>query len=168
MPGFHRKITIKNEKNLISLIPVEIYDLKFINDIRNNESTRKNLNNTKEISLSDTQIWFEREQPLWFIIEIDNTRVGYIRTSLDTGESICVGCDIHPDYRNLGYASSAYKILIDHLYESNYVVIWLEVFKANLIAQNLYKKLGFLEINTTLKGGRESLTMVHAKNLMNV
>lgn len=167
MPDFHRKITVKNEKNLISLIPVEFCDLKFINDIRNDESTRKNLNNMNEISLADTQRWFEREKPSWFIIEVNSTRVGYLRTSLDTGESICIGCDIHPEHRRMGYAYSAYKVFLDHLYDSKYVIIWLEVFKANLVAQNLYKKLGFLEINTILKGGRESLTMIHSKKSMN-
>lgn len=149
---------------MITLVPAKIQDLKFINDIRNDESTRKNLNNTNAISLSDTQKWFEKENPAWFIIKADETPVGYIRTSLNTGESICIGCDIHPSHRRKGYAYSAYTALINHLYESKYVVIWLEVFKTNLTAQNLYRKLGFIEINTTLKGGRESLTMVHSQN----
>lgn len=88
MPEFHREVTAKSKDYSIALILAKIQDLELINDIRNDESTRKNLNNTNVISLSDTKKWFEKESPSWFIIKVDETPGGYIRTSLNTGETI--------------------------------------------------------------------------------
>ena len=125
-------------------------DLSFVNNIRNHSSTRKNLRNTQLITIEETISWFKESKPRWHIINASGEDVGYIRTSHDTGESICIGCDIDVNKRGNGYAHSAYKIFIDQLYQEDYIVIWLEVFKNNEIAMNLYKKLGFIFQNFQL------------------
>ena len=88
-------------------------DLPFVNSVRNHESTRSRLKNTNEISLEKTYKWFESEKPPWKIIEVGGKSVGYFRFSHDTGETICMGCDIHPDFRRRGHAKEAYIKEID-------------------------------------------------------
>ena len=138
-------------------------DLEFINRIRNHDSTRRFLRNTNLISLQDTQAWFELKNPKWYIISHLDEDIGYIRTSQDTGESICIGCDISVDQRGKGFAKLAYKKILDELYEKDYNIIWLEVFSENHIAKNLYTALGFIEVNSGLKDNRHRITMVHRK-----
>lgn len=160
---FYKSIEKIVDNVLIKLIPMTYEDLNFVNDIRNDISTRTNLRNTNKISIVETQKWFKNESPKWFIIIIDDKKVGYIRTSHITRESICIGCDIHSDYRRRGYAFLAYKTLISHLYDNDFLVIWLEVFKNNKIALSLYKKLNFIEINSSSLENRERTTMVHVR-----
>lgn len=138
-------------------------DLEFVNTIRNHDSTRKFLRNTNLISLEDTKAWFKSTQPKWFIISCDVNDVGYIRTSHDTTETICIGCDVDVDKRGNGYARAAYKKVISDLYDKGYIVIWLEVFKNNNVAMNLYNSLGFVEINSSYKDERQRVTMVHVR-----
>lgn len=149
---------------MINLNPITEKDLKFINDIRNDPTTRSQLENTAIISLEETIKWFKEKSPVWFIIHCGLEPVGYIRTSFDTGISICIGCDISPKQRGKGYAYAAYQHLIIKLYEKNYSVIWLDVYRDNTPAYNLYKKLGFYEVgsNPRIVNNREYVTMVHA------
>lgn len=138
-------------------------DLEFVNRIRNHDSTRKFLRNTEVISLQDTRTWFDLKNPKWYIISHLDEDVGYIRTSQDTGESICIGCDIAVDKRGRGFAKLAYKKILDDLYEKDYNIIWLEVFDDNHVAKNLYTSLGFIEVNTGFKNNRQRITMVHVR-----
>jgi predicted acetyltransferase len=43
----------------------------------------------------------------WYIIEVIQERVGYIRTNGDE-----IGCDIHPNFRRKGYARMAYELYL--------------------------------------------------------
>lgn len=113
-------------------------DLNFLIEVRNDESTRKFLENDSEFTSDECKSWFESNNPLWFIIEVNGESVGYIRTNGDE-----VGCDIHPNFRRKGYAKEAYKI---YLSDKNYVDLW--VFEDNF-AKKLYEDLGFLETSKT-------------------
>ena len=149
---------------MISLRRVSEDDLKFINDIRNDPTTRSQLENIEIISLEETNKWFKEKSPVWFIISWGSNRVGYIRTSHDTGNFICIGCDIAPEQRGKGYAKAAYRCLIQ-LYKKDYSVIWLDVYRDNTIAYNLYKKLGFIEVGSAprLVNNKEYVTMVYSR-----
>ena len=113
-------------------------DLNFLIEVRNDESTRKFLENDSEFTSDECKSWFESNNPLWFIIEVNGESVGYIRTNGDE-----VGCDIHPNFRRKGYAKEAYKI---YLSDKNYADLW--VFEDNF-AKKLYEDLGFLETSKT-------------------
>ena len=136
-------------------------DLHFVNSTRNIPSTRLWLENNKEISIEETATWFLEKNPKWFIILLGGQKVGYFRTSDDTGKSVCIGCDIHPDFRRRGIAKRAYRLFINKLKTNKYVNIWLEVFKENKAAVNLYSKLGFVSIGERTVRGEIYLTMVH-------
>lgn len=109
-------------------------DLPFLLEVRNDQSTRNNLENNLFFTLENCKLWFSKLESPWFIILVDNNPVGYIRTN---GNEI--GCDIHPNHRRKGYAKMAYKKLMQNM--SN-ATLW--VFEDNF-AKNLYYTLGFKE-----------------------
>jgi hypothetical protein len=111
-------------------------DLPFLLEVRNDYSTRNNLENNSTFTLDECQNWFDNLESPWYIIEVNRVSVGYFRTNGDE-----VGCDIHPDFRRRGYAKMAYKL---YLKDKTYASLW--VFSDNF-AKDLYLKLGFKEID---------------------
>ena len=107
-------------------------DLPFLLEIRNDDSTRCNLENNSKFTLKESLEWFRQNKPKWYIILHQGVSVGYIRTSGDE-----VGCDIHPNFRRRGYAKIAYETYLE---DKDYASLW--VFEDNF-AKELYEKLGF-------------------------
>ena len=135
----------------MNLRELSISDLPFLLEVRNDETTRVNLENDSVFTLTQCEEWFLVRKPKWFIIEIDSNRVGYIRTN-----GVEVGIDIHPDFRRKGYAREAYKL---YLKDKEYATLW--VFVDNF-AKILYTELGFIENgNTKTIRGRDYIQMVY-------
>ena len=128
-------------------------DLPFLLEVRNHESTRKNLENDSTFTIEQCKNWFSKLKSLWYIIEWDNERVGYFRTNEDE-----VGCDIHPYFRRRGYARLAYK---EYLKDKDIASLW--VFTDNF-AKTLYEELGFKE-NGEIKiiRNRKYIKMIYEK-----
>ena len=116
----------------MKLRKLEMKDLNFLLEVRNNDSTRKFLENDSIFTYDECLNWFKTNNPLWYIIEVNDKPVGYIRTN---GED--VGCDIHPDFRRMGFAKMAYQ---EYLKDKKNASLW--VFEDNF-AKKLYEKLGF-------------------------
>lgn len=126
-------------------------DLQFLLEVRNDETTRVNLENDSVFTLEQSKEWFSNTNPNWYIIEVDGNRVGYIRTNGDE-----VGIDIHQKYRRRGYAREAYNL---YLKDKEYASLW--VFIDNF-AKNLYTELGFSENgNSKTIRGRKYIQMVY-------
>lgn len=135
----------------MNLRELSISDLPFLLEVRNDETTRVNLENDSVFTLTQCEEWFLVRKPKWFIIEIDSNRVGYIRTN-----GVEVGIDIHPDFRRKGYAREAYKL---YLKDKEYATLW--VFVDNF-AKILYTELGFVENgNVKTIRGRDYIQMVY-------
>ncbi len=129
---------------------LEEIDLPFLLEVRNDSTTRINLENDSIFTLESCIDWFFKTNPIWYIIEVDNKKVGYIRTNGDE-----VGADIHPEHRRKGYAREAYKL---YLKDKEYASLW--VFVDNF-AKNLYSELGFVENgNSKTIRGREYIQMI--------
>ena len=109
-------------------------DLPFLLEVRNDQSTRNNLENNSIFTLEDCKIWFESLKSPWYIIRVNNESVGYMRTN---GSDI--GCDIHLNHRRNVYAREAYRLILE---EMNTASLW--VFEDNF-AKKLYHDLGFKE-----------------------
>ena len=121
---------------MVTLRPLSKEDLPFLLEVRNDYSTRNNLENNSIFTLDQCQNWFDNLKSSWYIIEVNKVSVGYLRTNGDE-----VGCDIHPDFRRKGYAKMAYEL---YLKDKTYASLW--VFSDNF-AKDLYSKLGFKEID---------------------
>lgn len=119
---------------MVSLRPLIKKDINFLLEVRNDPSTRNNLENNSIFTLEEGERWFQTLNFPWYIVTSNGTPVGYIRTN--GGE---VGCDIHPNYRGNGYARQAYKLILQ---EIGTVSLW--VFDDNF-AKILYLDLGFKE-----------------------
>ena len=117
---------------MIELRQLRIDDLEFLLEVRNDDSTRNNLENDTIFDINNCTKWFLTTNPIWYIILNNGEKVGYLRTDGDE-----VGCDIHPKHRRNGYARKAYK---QYLKDKSYASLW--VFEDNF-AINLYKSLGF-------------------------
>jgi GNAT superfamily N-acetyltransferase len=128
-------------------------DLPFLLEVRNDPTTRMNLENDSVFTLESCKEWFFKTNPIWYIIEIDADNIGYIRTNGDE-----VGMDIHPQYRRKGYAREAYKL---YLKDKEYASLW--VFVDNF-AKNLYTELGFVENgNSKIIRNRSYIQMIFKK-----
>lgn len=118
----------------MKLIPLSENYLEFLLEVRNHESTRQFLENNSVFTIEQCKKWFNTLESPWYIIIVDETPVGYIRTNGDE-----VGCDIHPEHRRKGYARLAYN---EYLKNKTYATLW--VFEDNF-AKDLYFNLGFKE-----------------------
>jgi hypothetical protein len=128
-------------------------DLTFLLEVRNDKTTRMNLENDSVFTIENCTEWFSKTNPLWYIIEVDNKRVGYIRTNNDI-----IGVDIHPIYRRMGYAREAYKLYLE---DKKYASLW--VFVDNF-AKTLYTELGFVQNgNSKIIRGRNYIEMIYNK-----
>lgn len=114
--------------------PLSESDLEFLLDIRNDLTTRSNLEKDTIFTIEECRNWFQTTKPKWYIIQIDNTNVGYFRTNNNE-----IGCDIHPNFRRKGFARQAYEYYLKRVEDAS---LW--VFEDNF-AKNLYISLGFVE-----------------------
>ena len=79
---------------------------------------------------------------LTLIITIDNKVAGY--GHLDFEDNIWLGICILEKYRGIGIGTNIMKYLLDYCNNNNIEKIYLTVDKENIIAKNLYEKLGFI------------------------
>lgn len=137
----------------MKLVPLSEEYLPFLLEVRNHDSTRKFLENDSIFTIDECKNWFLKLESPWYVIIIDDIPVGYIRTNGDD-----VGCDIHPNHRQKGYARLAYN---EYLKNKNYATLW--VFEDNF-ALKLYESLGF-EIQKKYKTvrGRKYIYMIYKK-----
>jgi diamine N-acetyltransferase len=125
---------------------LEIGDLDFLMEIRNGYAADF-LHDSRTFDLAQTCEWFIKTQPDYWIISLEERRVGYFRLSnhSETNRNIYVGADIHPDFQGKGIATKAYREFLPFLFqEYDLNKISLEVLASNEKAIHLYEKLGFV------------------------
>ena len=69
--------------------------------------------------------------------------IGFAGAWIIASEGQITNVAIHPSYRGMGYGFKLMEALIKHLNSKDCYDITLEVRESNIIAQNLYKSLGF-------------------------
>jgi len=122
-------------------------DLLFVNEIRNVYAD-KYLHDSRKFTLEDTEQWFYKSKPNFWIIWDGSVRIGYFRLSNHSiiNSNIYIGADIHPNYTNCGYGYNAYIQFIPLIFKKyNLHKISLEVLSNNSRAIHLYNKLGFVK-----------------------
>ena len=130
---------------MIAFRELQAADLKFLIAVRN--ACRGMLHDDAEFSLEQAQEWFRVTRPRFYMVMLDNSPIGYFRTSNwdAVNGSVCVGCDLHADYQGKGLAREAYRIFLRFLFEHcGMNRVSLEVLVHNERAKRLYRRLGFV------------------------
>lgn len=135
---------------------VDEKDLFFAKALREDFSTNQYLGTFCLLNEFKQRKWFESLQNdssrMFLIFEIFEAEkwksIGLVRISdIDLiNRSMCVGGDIVSDYRGKGLSKDMYKLIFQFGFNSyNMNRLWLLVLDNNLVAQGLYKKMGFKE-----------------------
>lgn len=121
----------------------------------------RELHNDPEVlaMLTDPTVVSEEQQVAWFFklqstsksrrltVLVDDKPAGLVRLDdIDPhNHSICVGLDIHRDFRGKGLAKPVYRALFKYLFEKMEMNrVWLLVADYNERAKTLYTQLGFV------------------------
>ena len=125
------------KNNFIILSDIKKDDMFDVLEIRNDDSTRKNLENDTQFTLEQGYDWFDTTLPQWKMISVQNktsyyNNIGYVRIDGNT-----IGIDVHPNFRRQGIAKKAYNLMLPQKKEWQ---LW--VFEDNT-AKQLYEELGF-------------------------
>ncbi len=81
----------------------------------------------------------------YVITKKDNIIIGYAGMWVILDEAHITNIAVHPEYRGIGSGNLLLEGLIDICKIECVTSMTLEVRKSNLLAQNLYKKYGFIE-----------------------
>jgi len=130
---------------MITFRPIEFNDCSFLSEVRN-ECAEEYLHNSTQYSLEQTQRWFYSLEIPYYIVFNDQDKIGYFRLSnySKSNRNICIGMDIHKNFRGKGLAYESYCKFIPYLIETyDLHKVSLEMLGTNHRAYNLYLKLGF-------------------------
>lgn len=131
---------------MIEIRKIKREDVPFLNEVRNCYA-EEHLHDSRKFTLEETFCWFDLTNPDFRIVLLNNIPIGYFRLSnhCKINKNIYIGMDIHKDFKGRGYGFKSYIEFIPKLlkeYDLN--KISLEVLSTNIVAINLYKKLGFV------------------------
>lgn len=131
---------------------IEEKDIEWARKLHNEPEVLYMLTDTSFISEKQQKIWFEKiskgSSYKRYVIEFKNKKIGLVRLDdIDLiNNSICIGLDIDKDFRRKGHGLQSFQLLLKYCFdELNMNRVWLLVASFNLIAYNLYKKIGFKE-----------------------
>jgi len=79
------------------------------------------------------------------VARLNGKVVGYIGMWLVIDEAHITNIAVHPDYRHIGIGEKLMRYMMKMAVDMGINRMTLEVRKSNIVAQNLYKKLGFEE-----------------------
>ena len=143
--------------------------VEFLRQLRNNPSIRSNVGDGKYTTKKMQASWRDNYKK-----GIGNTNIrivfygtlpiGYVNYSIDEDKEIIeIGASIHPYFHNKGIGKRIYNDLIDRSIRLGYRIrLW--VYADNVSAYNLYIRLGFKEIKTSMhSSGREIIVMEYSK-----
>lgn len=99
-----------------------------------------------------------------WVVELDDTLVGYVIYSMAAGEAHILNLCVDPMYQRRGLGQQVLQHVIEQLRQQPIDTLFLEVRVSNTPAQQLYEKLGFNEIGRRkqyypAQGGREDALM---------
>jgi len=138
---------------------LEEKDIEWARVLHNDPEVLKMLTDPREVSKEQQKSWFEglqksKSSERW-VAEHKGAPIGVIRIDhIDrNNNSVCIGLDIHKDFRGKGHAKPVYSMIFRHWFDKEKMNrLWLLVAKYNEVALNLYKKLGFKEEGVQRQG----------------
>ena len=125
--------------------------LEWARELHNDPSVLSMLTDNNFVSKEKQLSWFcslqESESSRRLVVFLDGVAVGIVRLdNIDSyNKSMCIGLDIHKDFRGKKLATGVYVKLLYWCFEiMEYNRVWLMVADFNIVAKNLYTKLGFV------------------------
>ena len=140
------------ETNRLMIRLIELEDLEEVRNLHNEPSTLNQLSDNRYVTALMQEVWFRKLQDSvtsfrYICRDIDSKDlVGVFRVdNLDTSNrSVMIGLDVAQKYRRNGYATEIYKFFIEYLFDKKgFHRLYLATLSTNIIAQGLYKNLGF-------------------------
>lgn len=131
---------------MINFYKLLYQDLSFLNEVRN-DCAELYLHDSRKFSLEETYNWYNITRPDYYIIKMNEIRIGYFRLSNYSivNKNLYIGMDLHKNWRGKGFGYQCYCKFIPFVFEKyDLNKISLEVLSTNYVAKNLYKKLGFV------------------------
>lgn len=127
--------------------------LEWARELHNDPDVLSVLTDPHVVSYEEQRVWFSKLQSSptsqrLVVFDRADTPVGLVRIdSIDRhNKSVCVGLDIHRDFRGKGLAKLVYaEVLRTWFVTEGFNRVWLTVASYNERAICLYKKLGFRE-----------------------
>lgn len=151
----------------IILKPIDIDDIEVIRTLRNSENKNRTFKNIKYITKEEQEKWFENyrnnSNDKMFIINFNNKSIGTIAIyNIDNTQGVAEFGRIlvKEEYRGNCIGLKATKCICKYAFENlglNKII--LEVFKDNINAFNLYKKIGFKVVDIDIVENREIVLM---------
>ena len=159
--------------NNVNIQPIRIEDIELMRKWRNNENDKGVFFNNKYITKEEQEIWYEKYKnninDKMFMIYYDEIPVGTIALyNIDFENNIAefgrllIGNTI---FRGKNIAFRATKLLCEYGFSKlNLNNIILEVYKKNINAFNLYKKIGFKVVKEKTINNKQVFLMELNKN----
>ena len=151
----------------IILKPIDIDDIEVIRTLRNSENKNRTFKNIKYITKEEQEKWFENyrnnSNDKMFMINFNNKYVGTVAIyNIDNKQGLAEFGRIlvKEEYRGNCIGLKATKGICKYAFETlglNKII--LEVFKDNINAFNLYKKIGFKVVDIDIVENREIVLM---------
>ena len=136
--------------NNISIRPIDVKDLETLRNHRNDPDTWMTLTDCRCITYTQQLNWYNSLKDLYFIatahIGQNSLDIGLVRIDeVDhINRSARIGCDVFKNYRNLGFGSQVFALVVDYCFNQlNTRRLWLLVLENNAIAKHIYEKHGF-------------------------
>lgn len=164
---------MKYDFSNINIEPIKIQDIETIRMWRNNENDNDIFFNNKYISKEEQKKWYEKYKnnvnDKMFIIYCDKISVGTVALyNIDFENNIAefgrllIG---NKEFRGKNIAFTATKILCKYGFNKlNLNKITLEVYKKNIKALNLYKRVGFKIVKEKTIDNKQVFLMELNKN----
>lgn len=138
---------------MIKITKLTRSDIPFFNLVRN-QCAVEYLHCSTLFSIEDSYNWFDTNNPDYYLITYNFEKIGYFRTSNYSSQNnnMYIGSDLHYNWRGKGLGYKSYLKFIPFIFKKYKLnKISLEVLTTNVIAINLYKKLGFVFEGTKRK-----------------
>ena len=100
----------------------------------------------------------------FFVAEFDGDLVGYAGLWVEGEQAHIAKLAVHDDHRRRGIGTAMIEHLLDHARRLGLSQAYLEVRRSNLVAQDLYRRLGFrferIQANAYPDDGEDALVFV--------
>lgn len=142
----------------VRLEPLTETLLEWARELHNDPEVLSMLGDPHVVSTEEQVVWFEKlkqsKSSQRVVALVNGMPVGLIRLDqIDYNNlSVCVGLDIHKNFRGQKYAKPIYKMVLDDwFFNKEFNRAWLMVGEYNRRAFKLYEELGFIYEGTQRK-----------------